>query len=141
MKTGQTVIEGEGTFQSAGGMNIFFRSWRPSAAPRGVVAIIPGFNSHSGHYTWVGNQLASQDLAVYALDLRGRGQSDGERFYVDSFAGYISDIEALIALAKSRQPGLPLFLLGHSAGGVLASLYAAGSSRRTHRPHLRKFRV
>jgi alpha-beta hydrolase superfamily lysophospholipase len=125
----QAGIVGEGTFESTGGIRIFFRSWRPSvkppcAKPRGVVAIIPGFNSHSGYYSWVGNQLASQDLAVYAVDLRGRGKSDGERFYVDTFADYISDIEAFVALAKSREPGLPVYLLGHSAGGVLACLYA-----------------
>ena len=124
MESDQTNIAAEGTLQSAGGTRIFFRSWRPSAPPRGVVAIIPGFNSHSGYYTWVGSQLASKGLAVYAIDLRGRGQSDGERFYVDTFDEYLSDIAALITLAKSREPELPLFLLGHSAGGVLACLYA-----------------
>lgn len=89
-----------------------------------MVAIVPGFNSHSGYYTWVGAELASRDLAVYAVDLRGRGNSDGERFYVDGFADYLADVSALIQQAKSRDAGLPLFLLGHSAGGVLACLYA-----------------
>jgi len=114
----------EGTFQSTGGLNIFFRSWRPTAKPRGVVVVVPGFNSHSGYYGWVADQFVARGLAVYAVDLRGRGKSDGERFYVQQFADYVGDASGLVALAKSREPGLPVFLLGHSAGGVVACTYA-----------------
>jgi acylglycerol lipase len=124
MNAVQPSISNEGTLESADGLKLFFRSWRPSVMAGGVVAIIPGFNSHSGYYEWLGNQLVSHDLAVYAIDLRGRGRSDGERFYVEKFADYIGDVAALITLVKSREPGVPLFLLGHSAGGVLACLYA-----------------
>jgi acylglycerol lipase len=60
---------------------------------------------------------------VYPLDLRGRGKSDGERFYVEDVADYVSDVAGTVALAKSRNPGLPVFLLGHSAGGVVSSVY------------------
>jgi alpha-beta hydrolase superfamily lysophospholipase len=60
---------------------------------------------------------------VYALDLRGRGKSDGERFYVEKVDEYLSDVATLMALAKAREPGLPVFLLGHSAGGVISSVY------------------
>lgn len=106
-----------------GGINLFVRSWRPAATPRAVVAIVPGFNSHSGYYAWVADQFTAQGLAVYAVDLRGRGQSDGERFYVQDFMDYVADIVTLVTLAKSREPGLPVFLLGHSAGGVASCLY------------------
>src|SRR5262249_32326786 len=97
---------------------------RPDATARGVVVIVPGFNSHSGYYGWVAEQLVAAGLVVYALDLRGRGQSDGERFYVEKFTDYVDDASAVVSLAKSREPGLPTFLLGHSAGGVVACLYA-----------------
>jgi acylglycerol lipase len=106
------------------GLTIFVRSWRPEASARGVVVIVPGFNSHSGYYGWTAEQLVAAGLSVYAVDLRGRGQSDGERFYVDRFADYVTDVSAIVSLAKSREPGLPRFLLGHSAGGVVACLYA-----------------
>ena len=59
----------------------------------------------------------------YAVDLRGRGQSDGERFYVQQFGEYVADVSALVNLARSRLAGLPVFLLGHSAGGVVSCLY------------------
>jgi acylglycerol lipase len=106
------------------GLNIFVRSWQPPGQPRGVVAICHGVKSHSGYYLWAAEQLATSGLAVYALDLRGRGQSDGDRFYINKFADYLGDVDALIGLAKSREPNLPVFLLGHSAGGVVSSVYA-----------------
>lgn len=109
--------------EGTGGLRIFTRSWKPAAAARGVVVIVPGFNSHSGYYLWAADQLVGAGLAVYAVDLRGRGQSDGERFFVDKFADYVSDVAAVVRLAKSREPGLPVFLLGHSAGGVVACTY------------------
>ncbi len=114
----------EESFEGSGGFNIFMRSWRPAGIPRGVVVIIHGFNSHSGYYQWVAEKLMESGLSVYALDLRGRGRSDGERFYVESFAEYVGDVATLVALARSRETDLPIFLLGHSAGGVVSCLYA-----------------
>lgn len=111
--------------ESTGGLSLFVRSWRPvQGTPRAVLAIVHGFNSHSGHYAWVAEQAVADGLAVYAVDLRGRGQSDGERYYVDRFADYLNDVHKLVTLARTREPGLPLFLLGHSAGGVIACVYA-----------------
>jgi alpha-beta hydrolase superfamily lysophospholipase len=112
----------EERIEGAGGLNIFVRSWRPANA-RAVVVIVPGFKAHSGYYIWVAEQLRASGLAVYALDLRGRGQSDGERFYVEKFAEWVSDVGTVMALVKSRQPGLPVFVLGHSAGGVVSCIY------------------
>jgi acylglycerol lipase len=110
--------------QSAGGVQIYLRSWRPAGKPRAVVVICHGVNSHGGQYIWAAEQLVAGGLSVYALDLRGRGKSDGPRFYVDDIADYVADVATVIQLAKSREPGLPLFLLGHSAGGVVSCTYA-----------------
>src|SRR6202171_1168843 len=114
----------EETVTGTGGLNIFVRSWRPNGAARAVVVICHGFNAHSGQYQSVGEHFAAVGLAAYALDLRGRGRSDGERFYVDQFADYVSDVAAVTALAKAREPGLSVYLLGHSAGGVVSCIYA-----------------
>jgi acylglycerol lipase len=86
--------------------------------------IVHGFNSHSGHYGWVAEQFVKGGLAVYALDHRGRGKSDGERYYVDNFSDYVADVSTLVQQAKSKEPGLPVFMLGHSAGGVISCGYA-----------------
>ncbi|HUZ95610.1 MAG TPA: lysophospholipase [Edaphobacter sp.] len=111
------------TVEGATGLNIFFRSWRPDEKPFAIIVIIPGFNAHSGYYEWVAEQFVADGLAVYAVDLRGRGNSDGERFYVEAFEDYVRDVEAVTAVVKSREPDLPILLLGHSAGGVVACLY------------------
>jgi len=113
----------EDTFEAVPGLRIFFRSWRPAGTTRAVVVICHGVNSHGGQYLWVAEQLVASGLAVHAIDLRGRGKSGGERFYVDDIADYVGDVAALVKLAKSRQPGLPVFLLGHSAGGVVSCTY------------------
>jgi acylglycerol lipase len=103
---------------------IFWRSWSPGGEARGVVAIVPGFNSHSGYYEWAASELTAEGFAVYAVDLRGRGRSDGERFFVGSFDDYVDDVEKLVAQIESTEAGLPIYLFGHSAGGVVACLYA-----------------
>jgi alpha-beta hydrolase superfamily lysophospholipase len=113
----------EERIQGTGG-NLFIRSWRPDQPARGVVVIVHGFNSHSGYYPWAAEQFRSNGLAVYALDLRGRGNSDGERYYIENIAEYIGDVHALVKLAKAREPGLPVYMLGHSAGGVTSCVYA-----------------
>src|SRR5215467_412162 len=109
---------------SSGGLELNVRSWRPPSSPRAVVAIVPGFNSHSGYYEWVAGKLTENGFAAYAVDLRGRGKSDGERFYVDKFSDYVRDASSMVHLAKSREAGVPVFMLGHSAGGVVACIYA-----------------
>jgi acylglycerol lipase len=120
----------EERFETGDGLGIFFRSWRPSTDAHGVVVIVHGFNAHSAYYAWAAGQLAATGLAVYALDLRGRGQSDGERFFVETFADYVADVASFVTLVKAREPGLPVFLLGHSAGGIVACLYALEHQRQ-----------
>lgn len=114
----------EETFDGIGGIKIFFRCWRPAGKARAVIVICHGVNSHGGQYGWVAEQFAANGYVAYAIDLRGRGRSGGERFYVDDVAEYVSDVSNLIQIAKSREPGLAVFLLGHSAGGVVSCTYA-----------------
>jgi len=87
----------EGSFEGVRGLKIFTRTWRPDGKPSAVVVIVHGFNSHSGYYARVAGQLVAADFAVYALDLRGRGKSEGERFYVEKYADYVSDVTTLVA--------------------------------------------
>lgn len=109
---------------STHGQRIFVRSWTADSTPRAIVVICHGVNSHGGQYIWAAQQFAQRGFSVYTLDLRGRGKSDGPRFYVDNIADYVADLSIVIDLAKSREPNLPVFLLGHSAGGVVSCTYA-----------------
>ncbi len=113
----------EEDFTGKSGTRIHFRNWAP-ATPRAVVIIAHGVNSHGGQYLWTGEQLEAAGFAVYAIDHRGRGKSDGPRFYIDDVSDYTEDLGTLINLAKSREPGLKVFLLGHSAGGVIGCTWS-----------------
>ena len=106
------------------GLKIFTRSWQPEGTPRAVIALCHGFNAHSRYMTWVGEQFAANGLAAYALDLRGRGKSEGERFFIKEFSEYTDDVNTLVEHARAEHPDLPVYVLGHSAGGVVASTYA-----------------
>jgi alpha-beta hydrolase superfamily lysophospholipase len=114
----------EETIERVSGLRLFYRSWRPAGAARAVVIIVPGFNSHSGYYGAIADRLTALGCSVYAVDLRGRGKSDGERFYVETFADYVSDVASVVGVARFRDGGLPMLMLGHSAGGVVSCLYA-----------------
>lgn len=113
----------EEKFMGRAGTQLHMRSWRPDA-PRAVVVICHGVNSHSGQYTWTGEQLAAAGFSVYAYDHRGRGRSAGPRFYIDDISEYTDDLGTFVTLAKSREPGRKVFLLGHSAGGVVSCTWA-----------------
>jgi len=118
------MIIKEEMFEGVGGLKIHFRSWLPDAPARAVMAIVHGFKAHSGLYDWPARRLAHEGIAVYAMDLRGNGKSEGETFWVDTFSDYTGDLGHFLDLVRARQPRRPLFLLGHSAGGVIACAYA-----------------
>ena len=119
----------EESMDGAGGLKIFVRSWRPEKSSRAVIVLSHGFNSHSGYYLWAAEQLLASGLSVYALDYRGRGKSDGERYYVEKFSEYQGDLDQTVKLARSREAGLPVFVLGHSAGGVIACNYVLDNQK------------
>jgi len=121
VKPGTTITEE--TVEGAGGAKIFIRSWLPEAKAKALVVLCHGLNAHSGYYGWAAEQLVGAGYAAYAPDLRGRGKSDGDRFYVDTIDDYAGDVDLAVKLAQSRHPGLPVFLLGHSAGGVVSCIY------------------
>ena len=116
-------MENERTFEGVGGLKIASRTWLPEGAVRGIMILIHGFNSHSGYMAWPAEQFASNGFAAYALDHRGRGKSEGERFYVEKFSDWVEDVDRLVEIARSENSGVPVFVLGHSVGGVIASSY------------------
>ena len=100
------------------------RHW-PATDARATVLLIHGISEHSGRYEHVGRFLAERGFEVVAIDLRGFGQSGGRRACVDSFEDYFDDVED--QLAEVRALGVPVVLLGHSMGGLIALSYALTS--------------
>lgn len=112
------------TVSGKDGESLFYRAWRPTHTPaRAVLLIVPGFKSYSGRYTWAGAELAKAGYAVYALDLRGRGRSEGAAYTVRDFDEYVADVEVVASAVKSKEGDIPFFVAGHSAGAVVALLY------------------
>jgi lysophospholipase len=113
--------------RTADGLELYGQAWLP-AAPRGVIVIVHGLAEHGGRYRETAGFFAAQGWAVYAGDLRAHGRSPDPpragRVHVDRFTDYFLDVDALTALARQRHPGLPLVLLGHSMGGLIATRYA-----------------
>lgn len=112
------------TFTSKTGTKIFYRSWKISTPPRAVIVLVHGLNSHTGYYEHFAEQLNNGGFEAYGIDIVGRGNSEGERYYIPDFQSVVADIDQLVTIAQNVNPSLPLFLLGHSAGGVFASVYA-----------------
>ncbi|MCG2615180.1 lysophospholipase [Terrimonas sp. NA20] len=110
-------------FKTNDGQTIFYRVWKTNNNPKGIVLLVHGLNSHSQYFQKLALRLTENDFDVYALDLRGRGHSDGERYYINDYRDIIADINELLRIATA-QPPLPIFLFGHSAGSVFASVYA-----------------
>ncbi len=111
------------SFNNKAGLKIFTRTWLPEQNARAAIVIVHGFNAHSNYYQWAADQFVALNYAVYALDLEGRGESEGERFYVESVYDYVNEVDQLVDIAKAAHPTLPTFILGHSAGGVVSCLY------------------
>jgi len=107
------------------GLSQLRRRWKATGPARAIVLIVHGISEHSGRYEAVGRQLADAGFHVVAYDHRGHGQSGGRRTYVDSFDELVDDLED--HLAEVRKLGLPVVLLGHSMGGLIATAYATSS--------------
>lgn len=122
MTDAATIPATEQWLDGTGG-RIFTRHWEPAGTPKANLIICHGVNSHGGQYIRAGKEFAARGFAVTALDLRGRGKSDGERFYAESIDAYVSDLSQAIELGRSKHPDLPVYLLGHSAGGVTSVAY------------------
>jgi alpha-beta hydrolase superfamily lysophospholipase len=118
------VNEASAFLTGARGRRIFWRTWTPDGPPGAVVVIAHGAGEHSGRYDHVAARLVDAGYAVYALDHRGHGRSDGPRALIEQVDLAVSDLDQLVVLAATAQPGLPVFLLGHSMGAMIALRYA-----------------
>lgn len=120
-----------GQFAGARGRTIHWSTWEPVGAEpaAGVIVIIHGFGEHSGRYGHVAERLTGEGWVVFAADHHGHGRSQGPRGRI-SFPDAVADIDRMVSLAVQRQPGLPVFMLGHSMGGALALRYALAHSDR-----------
>ena len=114
----------DGSFTSGDGLRLFQRSWLPGH--KSAVIIVHGYAEHSGRYDHVARELVIAGHAVYAFDLRGYGQSEGTRAFIRSIDEHLDDLTQFITNVREQQPTLPVFLIGHSMGGLVVASFVHG---------------
>lgn len=127
-----TQTHPQGTFNGSRSLQLFYQSWYPSsaadsngpAAPiKGVLALVHGLGEHSGRYCEVVSGLTKAGYAVFGFDNQGHGKSEGQRGHIDRWQDYRDNTQAFLQLVRKKEPTAPLFLMGHSLGGLIVLDY------------------
>jgi len=113
----------ESTFQGVGGISLYRQVWQPDGPARVAIVIVHGIGEHSSRYGHVVNHLVPQGYAIWAYDHRGHGRSGGHPVHVDRWEEYREDLRTFLSLVSEQGRGLPLFLYGHSMGGLIVLDY------------------
>lgn len=113
-----------GTLQTAGGGELFRQAWTPAGGPVAVLAVVHGYGEHSGRYRLLADAVVPQGYALHTFDLPGHGRSPGRRGHIKGFADYTRSSRAHVVALRHQYPEAPIFLLGHSLGGLIAALHA-----------------
>jgi alpha-beta hydrolase superfamily lysophospholipase len=126
----------EFNWQTDDGLQLYAQGWQPHVEPKGVVCLVHGLGEHSGRYAHLAAFLNQAGYALLAFDLRGHGQSEGQRGHAPSYEALLDDISQLLAEAAERYPNHPRFLYGHSLGGNLVIGQLVGPYAPHRRPNL-----
>jgi len=102
------------------------RYWVPTRLdPVGTLLAVHGLSEHSGRYEGLAEAALASGLAMAAVDLVGHGKSPGRRGHIDSFeADHLGAVDALVRRVETERPDMPLVLVGHSLGGLIAARWA-----------------
>ena len=113
--------------EARGTSHLYRQSWRPDATPRAALLLVHGLGEHSGRYVHVARALIDRGVVVHAVDHYGHGKSDGQPGFVERFSVYLDGVRALLNHARETDPGVPVYLLGHSMGGLIAAAFLCTS--------------
>jgi alpha-beta hydrolase superfamily lysophospholipase len=106
------------------GEKIFSQKWLVDGASKAIFVLVHGLGEHVGRYNHVAEFFNQHQISIYGFDHRGHGKSSGKRGHIGSNQFFISDIETMIDFAKKENPGIPVFLYGHSLGGNMVLYYS-----------------
>ena len=109
----------------AGTAKLAARAWAPAGSePTWLAILVHGYGEHLGRYHAVAEDLIAAGAVVYGADHRGHGNSSGERVLIDDYSGVVEDVHRIVSQARTAYRNLPLVLIGHSMGGLIAARYA-----------------
>jgi len=126
-----TAARQDKSFSDAHGVTIHYYQWKASK-PRAVVQIAHGLGEYAGRYEWLAQQLVSAGYTVYADDHRGHGQTGVEQHGGDlsklgklgpgGMPATVDAVRQFTGIIRRENSGLPLILLGHSWGSIIAQI-------------------
>lgn len=123
----------EGSVTSRDGTRLAMRHW-PVAQPKLTLAVVHGLGDHGGRYDRFARGMAGFGMATYAIDLRGHGNSPGQRGHVDSWSQWVDDAAAFVTEVEKLSEG-EVVPVGHSFGGCV--MHSTVLARRL--PNTRRF--
>lgn len=116
------------TIRTPDGETLSLREWPVEGTPpRAVVLIVHGLGEHAGRYAHVAAWLNARGFSVRAHDQHGHGQSSGVRGGAPESLRLVNDLAVVVEDTRRASPGVPLVLLGHSLGGLVAASFVARS--------------
>ncbi len=108
---------------SASGTQLFCKAWQPTDPPKAVLLIVHGLGEHMGRYEEMVKVFTDSQLAVFAFDHRGHGQSEGKKGHAESMEQLVGDVEYALMQCRNLFLDIPVFLFGHSMGGQIVASY------------------
>jgi len=113
----------EGNFNGVRNFSIYYQGWLPDKDVKAVILIVHGLGEYCGRYINVVNHFVPLGYAVYGLDHIGHGKSEGLREGIEHFEDFTDNLTVYYNMVKVWQPNKPIFLLGHSLGGLIGTYY------------------
>ena len=107
-------------FEGVNGTYLYSQCWLPEVPSRAVLAIVHGIGDHSGRYMNIVNHMVSNEIGVYSYDLRGHGNSPGQRGHINSWMEYRVDLLNFLKVIRAQESERLIFLMGHSMGALIA---------------------
>ncbi|WP_328420794.1 alpha/beta hydrolase [Streptomyces sp. NBC_00443] len=104
--------------------SIVVREWPSRGRPRYLALVVHGYGEHVGRYAEVADVLVRHGAAVFGPDHVGHGRSAGERVVIEDFEDVVADLHAVAGLGRAAHPDVPVVMVGHSMGGLIAARYA-----------------
>lgn len=104
------------------GIELFYKKDIPTD-PKALILINHGFAEHLVRYDYVADKISKEGYGIYRYDLRGHGKTKSTIGHIESYEDFILDCDEMVELMKKENPDLPIFILGHSMGGLITTLY------------------
>ncbi|CAE1142247.1 alpha/beta hydrolase [Serratia sp. Tan611] len=102
--------------------DIALHDWQHDA-PRFLALLVHGYGEHLGRYHYVARTLQDLGARVFGPDHLGHGLSQGERVLIEDYEAVVDDVRQAVGQIRRQHPDLPLVVIGHSMGGMIATRY------------------